>query len=311
MSALDLAENPDAAQRWLADTWSDGAPGSFELEAHMHTGDGRPVVALVSGTLVRDPAGAPLHYLVQYLDVTERIAAQIGARRQRGQARRGTAGRAARQLGMARRRRPRHLVRRALPHPRAAARGHVAELGPAPRARPPRGPRAGRPHDRAGRRRRPRLEPRPPDPASRRRRAARARPRGGRPRRRRRRRLGPRHLPGRHRVAPRRGRAARRRAALPPRLRRLADRDGADRPRGPLAAPEPRARPDGRPHRGRPALDDARRAQPSRGHRARPPADPRAARGPPPQLRDREAHDARGRARAAPARARVADARRR
>ena len=76
MSALDLAENADAAQRWLADTWSDGAPGSFELEAHMHSGDGRPVVALVSGTLVRDPAGAPLHYLVQYLDVTERIAAQ-------------------------------------------------------------------------------------------------------------------------------------------------------------------------------------------------------------------------------------------
>ena len=49
-----------------------------------------------------------------------------------------------------------------------------------------------------------------------------------------------RHVPGRHREPPRRGRAARRRAALPPRLRRRADRDGAHRPRGPLAAAEPR-----------------------------------------------------------------------
>ena len=57
-------------------TFADGAPGSFELEARLRTGDGRPVVALVSGTLVRDPAGEPLHYLVQFLDVTARIAAQ-------------------------------------------------------------------------------------------------------------------------------------------------------------------------------------------------------------------------------------------
>ena len=65
----------------------------------------------------------------------------------------------------------------------------------------------------------------------------------------------PRHLPGRHRAAQRRGRAAQRRAALPPRLRRRADRHGADRPRGPLAAAEPRDRADVRPHRVR----DARR----------------------------------------------------
>ena len=74
--ALELAESPETAAGWMTDHWGDGAPGSFQLEARMRTGDGRRVVALVSGTLVRDPAGEPLHYLVQWLDVTERIAAQ-------------------------------------------------------------------------------------------------------------------------------------------------------------------------------------------------------------------------------------------
>ena len=63
----------------------------------------------------------------------------------------------------------------------------------------------------------------------------------------------PRHVPGRHREPARRGRAARRRAALPPRVRRRADRHGAHRPRGPLAAPEPRDLADARPHRAGPA----------------------------------------------------------
>ncbi len=76
MSALDLAERREDATRWVTANWSDGEPGSFQLEARMRTGDDRVVVALVSGTLVRDPAGNPLHYLVQWLDVTERIAAQ-------------------------------------------------------------------------------------------------------------------------------------------------------------------------------------------------------------------------------------------
>ena len=76
LGALELAQTPEAAERWVARNWADGAPGSFELEARLRTGDGRPVVALVSGTLVRDPAGEPLHYLVQWLDITVRIAAQ-------------------------------------------------------------------------------------------------------------------------------------------------------------------------------------------------------------------------------------------
>ena len=76
LRALDLAESPETAEGWVADHWADGAPVSFELEARLRTADDHRVVALVSGTLVRDPAGAPLHYLVQWLDVTERIAAQ-------------------------------------------------------------------------------------------------------------------------------------------------------------------------------------------------------------------------------------------
>ena len=59
--------------------------------------------------------------------------------------------------------------------------------------------------------------------------------------------------------------AARRRAALPPRLRRRADRHGAHRPRRPLAAPEPLAVPDARAHRAAAAHDRAQRAQPPRG----------------------------------------------
>ncbi|MCD6727909.1 MAG: PAS domain S-box protein [Solirubrobacteraceae bacterium] len=74
--ALDLASSRDAAERWASRHWADGAPESLELEARLSTGDGRPVVALVSATLVRDQAGEPLYYLSQFQDVTERIAAQ-------------------------------------------------------------------------------------------------------------------------------------------------------------------------------------------------------------------------------------------
>ena len=63
------------------------------------------------------------------------------AGRQRGQARRGPAGRAAGQLGVGDRRGPRHLVGRAVPHPRPAAGGHRAPLRAAPRAHPSRRPR--------------------------------------------------------------------------------------------------------------------------------------------------------------------------
>ena len=66
------------------------------------------------------------------------------ARRQRGQARRGPAGRAAGQLGVGDRDGPRDLVGRALPDPRPAPRGHRAHLRAAPGARAPRRPRARR-----------------------------------------------------------------------------------------------------------------------------------------------------------------------
>ena len=122
---------------------------------------------------------------------------------------------------------------------------------------------------------------------------------------------GARHLPGRHREPPRRGPAARRRAALPPRLRRRADRHGAHRPRRPLAAPEPLAVPDARALRAAAAHHRAQRAQPSRGPPPRPPADQGAAGRAPALVRDREALPARRRDDGPRARARLAHARRR
>ena len=75
-TAFDVAEDREAAERWTERSWAAGAPASFELQARLRRGDGRPVVALVSGTLVTDSEGAPLYYLCLFHDVTERIAAE-------------------------------------------------------------------------------------------------------------------------------------------------------------------------------------------------------------------------------------------
>ena len=79
--------------------WEDGAPRSFELEARLRRADGRAVVALVSGTLVDDLSGEPLYYVCQFQDVTERIEAQYALADERGEARRGPAGRADSEAG--------------------------------------------------------------------------------------------------------------------------------------------------------------------------------------------------------------------
>jgi two-component system cell cycle sensor histidine kinase/response regulator CckA len=49
---------------------------SLQVETRMRHSDGRPVVALVSLTLVRDPRGDPQYYVCQVLDMTERYEAQ-------------------------------------------------------------------------------------------------------------------------------------------------------------------------------------------------------------------------------------------
>ena len=234
------------------------------------------------------------------------------ARRQRGQARRGAAGRAARQLGVARRGRPRHLVRRALPHPRPAPRGarrragHATSSACTPRiARASRatieqGVADGRAWNLDHRILRPDGDVRLSTRAAR----SPTTPRATSSRV---------HGTCQDVTESRRVEDALR--AAEQLFRRAFD----DSPIGmalidlegrwlrlnrALAQMAGRTEADLR-------ADDARRAQPPRGRRARPPAGPRAARRPPPQLRDREAHDARRRARAAPARARLADARRR
>ena len=228
------------------DHFADGAPGSFQLEARLRTDDGGAVVALVSGTLVRDPAGQPLHYLCQFQDVTERNAAQEALAA--NEAKLAEAQQVARlgswewliaddrvtwsdEL---------YRIHGLRPEPVGQSWAHHLErVHPDDRARVARAIEQAVAEARAWS-----IDHRilRPDGDVR---IVHARGEvvldedGARRRR-------PRHLPGRHRGPPRRGRAARRRAALPPRLRRLADRHGADRPRGPLAAPQPRDRADGR-----------------------------------------------------------------
>ena len=52
------------------------ASASLQIETPMRHRDGRPVVALVSATLVRDIRGEPQYYVCQVLDMTERYEAQ-------------------------------------------------------------------------------------------------------------------------------------------------------------------------------------------------------------------------------------------
>jgi two-component system cell cycle sensor histidine kinase/response regulator CckA len=59
----------------LAEALADGA-SSVQVETRMRHHDGRPVVALVSLTLVRDLRGDPQYYVCQVLDMTERYEAQ-------------------------------------------------------------------------------------------------------------------------------------------------------------------------------------------------------------------------------------------
>jgi PAS domain S-box-containing protein len=75
-NALDVAADREAAARWEASREARDLIPSFQLEARLLSDAGEDVIALVSGTLVRDPAGHPLYYVCQFQDVTERIAAQ-------------------------------------------------------------------------------------------------------------------------------------------------------------------------------------------------------------------------------------------
>jgi PAS domain S-box-containing protein len=74
--AWEMAEDPEAAERWARAGGAEGAPSAFELEARLRRADGKTIVTLASGTLVRDLSGEPLYYLAQFQDVTERIEAQ-------------------------------------------------------------------------------------------------------------------------------------------------------------------------------------------------------------------------------------------
>ena len=75
-TAWDVAEDRAAAERWTGRRWAEGYPPSFELEARLRRRDGHAAIALVSGTLVTDPAGEPLYYLCLFQDITARIQAQ-------------------------------------------------------------------------------------------------------------------------------------------------------------------------------------------------------------------------------------------
>ena len=117
--AESLSDVVDDAR--VAEACATAAP-SLQIEAPMRHRDGRPVVALVSLTLVRDSRGRAR---VLRLPGARHDRALPGAGRpgrQRGQAGRGPADRAHGLVGVGDRRRPRHLVRRALPHLRRDAR---------------------------------------------------------------------------------------------------------------------------------------------------------------------------------------------
>src|SRR6185437_6463499 len=72
-----LAESlPDLVEdERLKDALRDGEP-ALQIETPMRHREARPVVALVSATLVRDIRGEPQYYVCQVLDMTERYEAQ-------------------------------------------------------------------------------------------------------------------------------------------------------------------------------------------------------------------------------------------
>ena len=226
----------------VAQALRDARAPSLQIETPLRHRDGRPVVALVSATLVRDSRGEPQYYVCQVLDMTERYEAQADLAA--NEAKLAEAQQIARmgswewEIASDRVTWSDELYRiygvTAGRRSRAPTASYLDKVHADDRAR------VGARH-RDGRDRAPAVEPRLPHRAPRRRAAHDPRARRGRARRARAPRGRARHLPGRHREPPRRGRAARRRAALPPRLRRRADRHGAHRPRRPLAAPEPRA----------------------------------------------------------------------
>jgi hypothetical protein len=66
----DVVDDPRVAEALTS------AAASLQLEAPMRHSDGRPVIGLVTLTLVRDEHGAPQCYVCQVLDMTERHEAQ-------------------------------------------------------------------------------------------------------------------------------------------------------------------------------------------------------------------------------------------
>jgi hypothetical protein len=66
----DVVDDPRVAEALTS------AAASLQLEAPMRHSDGRPVIGLVTFTLVRDEHGAPQCYVCQVLDMTERHEAQ-------------------------------------------------------------------------------------------------------------------------------------------------------------------------------------------------------------------------------------------
>ncbi|HEY0364695.1 MAG TPA: PAS domain S-box protein, partial [Solirubrobacteraceae bacterium] len=69
-SLTDLVEDESVRQ-----ALRDGA-ASVQIETPMRHREGRPVIGLVSATLVRDIRGEPQYYVCQVLDMTERYEAQ-------------------------------------------------------------------------------------------------------------------------------------------------------------------------------------------------------------------------------------------
>ena len=68
-------DDPQTAE-WTRERLRTGERTSFQAETRLRRRDGRPAVALISATLVRDPRDEPLYYVCQFFDLTRRNEAQ-------------------------------------------------------------------------------------------------------------------------------------------------------------------------------------------------------------------------------------------
>jgi PAS domain S-box-containing protein len=77
MSIFEIVADDDVASaEWSREQLQAGERTAFQVETRLGRPDGRPAVALVSATLVRNPRHEPLYYICQFFDLTRRNEAQ-------------------------------------------------------------------------------------------------------------------------------------------------------------------------------------------------------------------------------------------